>query len=60
MLSNYLELEKINIAHRERMGHYPKACDREAWEGLPEESKVKLVQDAEQYLDYKYELHPIS
>ena len=39
MLSNYLNLEKINIVHHERMGHYPKACDRKAWESLPEETK---------------------
>ena len=54
MLSNYLNLEKINIVHHERMGHYPKACDRKAWESLPEETKKKLVQEAEPYLNYKY------
>ncbi len=54
MLSNYLNLEKINIVHHERMGHYPKACDRKAWESLPEETKKKLVQEAEPYLNYQY------
>lgn len=54
MLSEYLDLEKINIIHHERMGHYPKASDREAWETLPASVHEQLIRDAEQYLNYPY------
>ena len=33
---------------------FPRACERERWEGLPEELRSKWIQTGEQYLDFTW------